>query len=83
MKFLEHSQKEDPLSTSEGQVHDKDAADTALADADVEEHNMNAPPGDDNAIIEEPPSFFDELHARLAPSRSLKKHFLEDEVMER
>jgi hypothetical protein len=83
MKFLENSQKEDTSLL----LQDKDALDVAntsdLADASGEEQNMHAKADDQNAAMEDPPTFFDELHARLAPSRSLKRHFLEDEVIER
>jgi hypothetical protein len=89
MKFLEHSQKEEqPLLHSQGLLHDRGATEiansSALVDASAEgDNSMNVKSDSKNEGIEDPPSFFDELHARLAPSRSLKRHFLEEEVIDR
>jgi hypothetical protein len=85
MRFLEHSQQEGSQFVLDGSAGDQAAAALTKGSSDSEENQNGSNSGDkasdDKAIHEEPASFFDELHARIAPSRSLKRRFFHEDTL--
>jgi hypothetical protein len=88
LRFLEHSHQDDATGyVHAAAYHDATALlsdDSDAEDAQGDQSHADAAKGeDDEHVLEEPAGFFDELHSRIAPSRSLKKHLFTPEVLER
>lgn len=88
LRFLEHSQLDDSTVHKGASAHEEEAASECSDASDssdllANQSELDGKEGEGDSLFEESPSFFDELHARIAPSRSLKKQFFTEETLER